>query len=92
MTSRRDTYPSSINEIYVTIENNTLVEYYANLAYTIEYLNGSIWDKVPLNFAVNYPLGLLPPGESGEFTIYLYHKQYNYKPGRYRICKTVESS
>lgn len=92
MTSKRDTYPVSIWEVYVTIENNTPYEYNTSLGYTIEYLRGSVWHKIPLSFAVNYPLGLLLPGESVEFTIYLYNKQYNYKPGRYRVCKTVESS
>lgn len=92
MTPRRDTYPVTIWGVYVTIENNTPYEYNTGLGYTIEYLNGSAWDKVPLSFVINYPVVLLHPGGSGEFAINLYHNQYNYKPGTYRVLKTVESS
>ena len=92
MRSRQEAYTTSIKEIYVTIENNTLVDYNTDLGYTVEYFNGSSWDKVPLSFPINLPLVFLRPGESEEFNVYLYPEQYNYKPGRYRIFKTVESS
>lgn len=92
MISRQETYPTSIKEINVIIENNTSVEYNTSLGYTIEYFNGSAWSRVPLDFNINYLIVFLPPGESKEFSIYLYPEQYNYKPGRYRISKTVYSS
>lgn len=80
---------SSTEKMNVIIKNNTLVQYYTSMKYSIEYFNGSTWDNVPLDIVVNYVLILLHPKKSEELSVYLYPEQYHYKPGKYRICKNV---
>jgi len=88
MTSVQNTYPSTADKVYLTIKNNTSTAMYAGSNYHIEYFNGS-WNKVPLNFCATDICFSLPPQGSRDFTIYLFPEQYDYQPGKYRICKTV---
>ncbi|MFT5876083.1 MAG: hypothetical protein ACI8WT_005087 [Clostridium sp.] len=85
----QETFSSSTEKINVIIKNNTLDQYYTGMKYSIEYFNGTTWDKVPLDITVNYVIVLLHPKESKELSVYLYPEQYHYKAGKYRICKNV---
>lgn len=85
----QETCSSSTEKMNVIIKNNTLVQYYTGMKYSIEYFNSSTWVKVPLDIVVNYSIVLLKSKESEEFSVYLYPEQYHYKAGKYRICKTV---
>lgn len=85
----QETFSSSTEKINVIIKNNTLDQYYTGMEYSIEYFNGTTWDKVPLDIVVNYVQVKLHPKKSEDLSVYLSPEQYHYKPGRYRICKTV---
>lgn len=85
-------YSSSVDKVNVTISNNTSIKVYTGLDYFIEDYNGSVWDKIPLNFTYFLVRITVFPQESKDFNIHLYPEQHDYKPGRYRVCKTVSTT
>lgn len=78
-----------LGELEVVISNNTLSNIYADRYYSVEYYNGNSWAKVPLDFGVKDIQVILPPDSAENFSINIHPTQYDYKPGKYRICKTV---
>ena len=92
MMAIQNTYSSSTDKVNVIITNNTSFEFYMGMGYSIEYFNGSVWNKIPLEISINDVMITLSPQQSKEFSIYLYPEQYDYKSGKYRICKTVSSN
>jgi hypothetical protein len=88
----QNTYSLSTDKVNVKITNNTLNKCTTGMDYSIEYYDGSIWSKVPIEFGIDDVIIDLPPQKAKEFSIYLYPEQYHYQPGTYRICKTVSST
>jgi uncharacterized membrane protein YfhO len=48
-------YFSSVDNVKVTITNNTSIKVYTGLDYSIEHYNGSAWDKISLEVFINPP-------------------------------------
>ncbi len=91
MTSERSTYPALTERVDIIITNNTSIEYYIG-DHSIEFFNGSAWQKIPLEILFHDLLITLLPHEAREFSIYLHPEQYNYAPGKYRVLKTIWSA
>ncbi len=85
-----DTY-SSADKVHVIITNTTSSKAYTDMNYSIEHYEDSEWKKIPLNIVYNLVKISLLPNKSEEFTIYLYPEQYDYKPGQYRVFKTIST-
>lgn len=79
-------------KLSLKISNHQSAEASTGMDYTIEYLNGTVWTEIPLQFAVNDLKIILLPDASRKIDIYLYPEQYQYKAGQYRICKTVSTA
>lgn len=92
MTMVQTTYPTPTIMFDVTIKNNTSIKVYTGLDYSIEYYDGTTWNKLPLDFTYFLSLITILPQESKDFSIYLYPEQYNYQQGKYRVRKTVQTT
>jgi len=82
-------YTLPTESIKITIKNNLQEEGVTGDGFFIEYLENEEWKPVRLNYnfnSIGYPI---LPGNSKTFTIDLQTKTYNYKPGKYRIYKTI---
>ncbi len=85
MVAEKSSYPVTANSINVIFKNNTKKDSGYGLLYTIEFLKGNTWVKVPLDFSVNMIYKTLKPGQSRTEAFSLFQDQYKYQPGKYRI-------
>ncbi len=92
MKTELDSYPKTADTITVIITNKNDFKYNTGKDYIIEYYDGSTWDKIPLQFLAHDIMITLLPQEPKEFKINLFSEQYQYKSGKYRICKTIYTS
>lgn len=92
MTMEKTSYPLLTEKVDVTIQNNTSINIYTNLDYSIEYYNGTEWNKLPLDIVYFLIRVTILPQESKGFSIYLHPEQHKYQQGKYRVCKTVSTT
>lgn len=91
MIAEPDNYNLPVKTINVRIDNNTVKEGNTGDYFYMEYYNGDEWETVRLNYIFNSIGHPLYAHESRSFTINLQPETYNYKAGKYRIYKRINT-
>ena len=82
---------SLVDKVKLSVKNNTSESLSLGQQFSIEFYNGKNWEKLPATDHILFEdiaYGI-SSGDTKELTINLKPKPFNYKSGRYRICKHV---
>ncbi|MDR2954187.1 MAG: hypothetical protein LBV43_03815 [Prevotella sp.] len=89
MTVRPEVYKRPVTKINVVIDNKSKSKLMGGEDFFIEYSDNGSWYPVRLNYTFNSLGYIIEKNASRDFEINIQPEIYDYKPGKYKIYKTV---